>query len=498
MSLSITIFSHRMLLTKNISALTLGFSIISLPLHAQEKAEETVISDTQEEAKEVKEQKILQSRIILTNGDRLSGQPHSIDAQGSLEFTSSSLRQKAKFPLNKVLSLELNSWKSRPLPETTARIQVQPRYQETSGDTLLGGLHELTPENIKLKTWYGGIISLKRSMVKSLQIINSGPGNYHGPNNIKEWSFDRNPATWRYKNGSLISKSSGSVGRDVELTEQSHISFEAKWKESMRFRIHLYSSDVEDSSPDAYYDINFNRTYVYLRTRGKSANGRGVRRGGRWKQIKQPTTSNKAKFDMYIDRKTGTITVYINDEHSCILQSQSPDPSDLGTGLAFIAEERYPIEISNINVTPWNGKTFPKQQLAIEPKKSEENEDKKELPPHRIILSNGDEVPGTVGKVQDNRMIIETEYTPIQIPIKRIKTLSLGSIGEEPKKYSQDVRAWFHEGGHVTLKLATFKDDKISGFSQAFGEVSFDLRAFSKIDFHIYDKKYNDKRAETK
>ena len=93
-------------------------------------------------------------------------------------------------------------------------------------------------------------------------------------------------------------------------------------------------------------------------------------------------------------------------------------------------------------------------------------------------------------------MIIETEYTPIQIPIKRIKTLSLGSIGEEPKKYSQDVRAWFHEGGHVTLKLATFKDDKISGFSQAFGEVSFDLRAFSKIDFHIYDKKHNDKRAE--
>ena len=63
MSLSITIFSYRMFLIKNISVLTLGFSIISLPLHAQEKAEEkTAISDAQEE---VKEQKTLQSLSLI-------------------------------------------------------------------------------------------------------------------------------------------------------------------------------------------------------------------------------------------------------------------------------------------------------------------------------------------------------------------------------------------------------------------------------------------------
>ena len=91
-------------------------------------------------------------------------------------------------------------------------------------------------------------------------------------------------------------------------------------------------------------------------------------------------------------------------------------------------------------------------------------------------------------------MIIETEFTPIRVPIDRIKSLSLGDSGEEPKKYQKDIRAWFHSGGHVTLKLATFKGDKITGYSQALGDVSFDLSAFSRIDFHIYDNKANETR----
>lgn len=92
-------------------------------------------------------------------------------------------------------------------------------------------------------------------------------------------------------------------------------------------------------------------------------------------------------------------------------------------------------------------------------------------------------------------MTVETEYTPIRIPLSRIKSLSLGEIGEQPRMYEQDVRAWFHDGGHITLKLESFKDGKITGFSQAFGDISIDLNAFSKIDFHIYDPKHKEQRG---
>lgn len=447
-------------------------------------------------------QGVIKSRILLTNGDRLTGQPHGVDADGNLEFTSESLLQKAEFPLEKVLSLELDTWKHRARPDTIARIQLQPTFSEITGDTLLGSLHELTPDSIKLDTWYGGIITLKRSMVKSLQIISNGPGSYYGPNSIKEWTLTSGKGSWDFHGGSLHSRSNGGIGRDVGLTEKSHISFEADWKSTMRFRIQLYSSDVSDSNPDAYYDVNFNRSYAYLRTRGKVANGGAVARGGRWKQIQPPAKATQAHFDIFVNRKTGTLTIYIDGKRACVLQSQSPDPSNLGTGISFIAEERYPVEISGINVSPWNGTSFPNQKFDLQPgapdaKKDDAKDGEKEekKPPHRIILKNGDEVPGTVGKVQDGRMIIETEYTPIRIPIKRIKSLSLGDKGEQPRKYAEDVRAWFHEGGHVTLKLATFNNGKISGSSQAYGDVTFDLNAFSRIDFHIYNKKHNQLRS---
>lgn len=451
------------------------------------------------------------SRVFLTNGDKLRGLPLQIDAEKNLLFESDSLRQTAAFPVENVLSLNLDSWKPRKRPDTLARITLQPRFRETSSDILLGSLQELTPESIKLDTWYGETITLKRSMVQSLNIINNRPGSYFGPNNLKEWALSNGKGTWQFQNGALVSRSQGGAGRDIGLREKSHISFDVTWEKSMRFRIQLYSSDITDDSPDAYYDVNFNRNYAFLRTHGKT--GKAMQRigGGRWQQIRTQPDTNRAHFDIYANRKAGTFSVYIDGVRACMLQSLTPDPENLGTGLSFIAEERYPIEISGITVTPWNGTSLPNQIKDIEAEidqnqdsepddaqeEDPESEKEKKLePPHKIVLNNGDEVPGTVGKVQDGRMIIETEYTPIHIPVDRIKSLSLGDKGEEPKKYAGDVRAWFHQGGYITLKLNALKDGKISGYSQAVGDVTLDLSAFNRIDFHIYNKTANELRAE--
>jgi len=457
-----------------------------------------------EETKKPSEPK---ARLFLTNGDKLSGLPQSVDDEQRLLFESDSLRQTASFPLSSVLSINLDSWKQHPNAKTVARIQLQTRFREATGDTILGELKELTPDSIKLDTWYGGEITLKRSMVESLKIISNSPGNYYGPNSLQEWTLSGDSDSWAFRSGALVSQAAGGIGRDLKLREKSQISFDASWKSSMRFKFQIYSSDVKDTAPDAYYEISINRSYAYMRTRGKGNQGARVLGGGRWKQIAVKPEENHAHFDVFVNRKTGSITIYINGQRACMLQSQNPDPGNLGTGLTFVAEDRYPLEISGITVTPWNGTTYPKPKTKIKgaPAEEDKKEGKKDeaaddtiKPPHRIILNNGDEVPGTVGKVEDGRMIIETEYTPIRIPIDRIKSLSLGDSGEEPKKYKEDIRAWFHSGGHVTLKLSTFKGDKITGYSQALGEVSFDLSAFSRLDFHIYDNKANETRKNVR
>ncbi len=336
-------------------------------------------------------------------------------------------------------------------------------------------------------------------MVKSLKIISNAPGNYHGPNSIKEWTLTGSDDSWIFQNGALVSLNSGAIGRDMGLVEKSHVGFDVNWQSTMSFKLQLYSNDATAKNPEAYYEININRSYAYMTTRGKRKGAGRMLGGGQMKHIKVNREKNDAHFDFYINRKTGSVTIYLDGVQAWILQSQSPDPENLGTGLAFIAETRYPVQVSGLTVTPWNGTTLPKpkNQVAVkEDEQDEKEEPAKQTSPHIIILNNGDEIPGTVGKVQDGRMIIETEYTPIHIPLKRIHSLDLGDLGEEPIKKQGDIRAWFYNGGHITIRLTDFKNGKISGHSQTCGAVTFDISAFSRIDFQIDDKKANELRKK--
>lgn len=487
---------------------------ISLARIKDDGPQQSIHKDAQEEAKNDKDSEIAKAeapsaRLLFTNGDKLWGLSPAIDEQGKLLFDAHSLLQTTEFPLDNVLSLHLGGTEGRERPDTLAQIKLQPRFRESQSDTIFGVLHELTPESIQLETWYGGIITLKRSMVQSLKMINNNLGNFFGPSNINEWILSGGKGTWKFHNGALISRASGGIGREMGLTDKSHISFDVTWKKSMRFHMLTYSSDTKKDRPSAYYDLNLS-SYMSLRTIGKSPKGARLLAGGRGQSIRLNSDNNRTHFDIFAQKKTGTFIIYMDGQRICLLQSNRAAPVDLGTGLTFIAEERSPIEISGITITPWNGTSLPNQINPINPIKPDQKEeedsddpdaseksdepqksDEPTQPPHKIILNNGDEVPGTVGKVKDGTMIIETEYTPIHIPIKYIKSLTLSDAAEEPKKYTGDIRAWFHQGGHITLELASIKDGKIKGRSQATGDVSFDLSAFNRIDFHIYDKKAN-------
>ena len=471
----------------------LYFSLLFANSYAQENDLPLEITEPKLEANsspEPKKQDPKQSRITLTNGDKLIGNPININDDNHLSFSSQNLHDKAKFPLEKVLTLNLDTWAPSTQKKTLARVQIQPSFRSPQGDTLTGELQALTPDNIEIKTEHAGVINIKRSMTKSLDIINQGKGSYYGPNDIQEWSLPFGKHTWEFNNGTLISNEASSIGQDLELTEKAHLSFQASWQQTMRFNIQLYSNDVTEVSPTSYYDIYLNRNNVSLQTRGK-----GHPAGHRASQrISAPLPGLQNQFDIFMNRKRGLFIIYINGEQACTMRSPNPDPEDLGTGLSFKAYEADPIKISQIHLRPWNGITLPDSSTFLSKDNVEKKDSDEKKPPHYIVLQNGDEVPGTAGKVEDGRIIVETEHTPIRIPIERVQSLRQSDAEEQPKKYAQDIRAWFHGGGHVTLRLSAFENETITGYNQAYGEVSFDIEAFRKIDFHIYDQTYNQLR----
>lgn len=437
--------------------------------------------------------KPLQAKLLLSNGDRLSGTPKFINAQ-QLALDSAYLNEPATFNIPQILSIQMDQGAITPTPEIFTRIQLQNRNQETNGDTLIGQLKELNEDNIKLDTQYSETLTLKRSMVQSLNIVSQRQGHYRGPNSIHEWQTSIKPLpeaneSWRLKNHHLVFEgaSAESIGKDLGLRKKSQISFDVTWDTHMNFQLQLYSSDVKSPEPSSCYQFNFDSYAVVMITRTKGKESDPSRQ-----RFAERPSKKEAHFDVCINRETGIATIYINGKQACIMQSPIAEPDDLGTGLTFVSHRLRPISISNIHVSPWNG--IPLGKLA-------RNQAGDDLPaearqPHDIILMNGDSVPCTVGVIQDGRMIVNTKHTPIRIPIERIKSINWKDKREEPKKYKGDVRAWFHHGGFITLKLTSITEDKLSGYSQALGDVSIDLAAFLKIDFNIYNAAANEQRQK--
>ena len=437
--------------------------------------------------------KPLQAKLLLSNGDRLSGTPKFINAQ-QLALDSAYLNEPATFDIPQILSIQMDQGAITPTAEIFTRIQLQNRNQETNGDTLIGQLKELNEDNIKLDTQYSETLTLKRSMVQSLNIVSKRQGHYRGPNSLHEWQTSTKPLpeaneSWRLKNHRLEFKgaSAESIGKDLGLRKKSKISFDVAWETHMNFQLQLYSSDVKSPKPSSCYQFNFDSYAVVMITRTKGKESDPSRQ-----RFAERPSKKEAHFDVCINRETGIATIYINGKQACIMQSPIAEPDDLGTGLTFVSHRLRPISISNIHVSPWNG--IPLGKLA-------RNQADDDLPaeakqPHDIILMNGDSVPCTVGVIQDGRMIVNTKHTPIRIPIERIKSINWKDKREEPKKYKGDVRAWFHHGGFITLKLTSITEDKLSGYSQALGDVSIDLAAFSKIDFNIYNAAANEQRKK--
>ena len=458
--------------------LTSVVAAYSLPLSAEE---------------EIK--KPLQAKLLLSNGDRLSGSPKFINTQ-QLALDSAYLNEPATFDVSQILAIRMDQGAITPTPEIFTRIQLQNRNQETNGDTLIGQLKELNEDNIKLDTEYSETLTLKRSMVQSLNIVSKRQGHYRGPNSIHEWQTSTKPLpavneSWRIKNHRLVFEgaSAESIGKNVGLRKKSQISFDLTWDTHMNFQLQLYSSDVKSPTPSACYQFNFDSYAVVMITRTKGKESDPSRQ--RFAQRPYPGTK-KARFDVCINRETGIATIYINGKQACIMQSPIAEPDDLGTGLTFVSHRLRPISISNIHVSPWNG--IPLGKLARNQADDDIPTEAKQ--PHDIILMNGDSVPCTVGVIQDGRMIVNTKHTPIRIPIEKIKSINWKDKREEPKKYKGDVRAWFHHGGFITLKLTSITEDKLSGYSQALGDVSIDLAAFSKIDFNIYNSSANELRQK--
>ncbi len=447
-----------------------------------EAGSETPSAETKEEAPaKVAEPK--PSILTFADKSRITGFPKSIDAaKKQVTLDSPSLSGDTQLKTNKLLEMTLNGKPEDFESDHYALATIEKHFKDPHMDTIRGRLVNLDDKTITLDTWYAGRLVLKRSMVRSLDIFNKSPSFYSGPDGPEGWvsaggDINKN---WTFKNRSMISKTKSGIARQVGIPDKAKISFTANWRGNPYFRILFFSEDGKDDYPSIGYSLNIQRTYLSLyRNSAKARNNDIIS-----ESIRNLMNAETAEFTIYLDRsKDGINAIYIDDKEIGTWTGVD-DTTFKGKWIHFVPQNENPTKFSNITIAQWDG------NLPIETTAKEDDTEKgpqpEELEGQEIRLANGDVVIGSVNTIDKGMAVLSTSFGDVGIPINRMRSVALSDNVDEPKMETGDVRAWFHEGGYVTLKLKSLNEKTVKGYSQVWGDAEFDLNAFSRIEFNIW------------
>lgn len=305
----------------------------------------------------------------------------------------------------------------------------------TNGDELRGQLEKLDGDHVTLETWYGGTLRIKRSMCRSLKVQRLEPALYVGPDALEDWTTIEGEEAWSLHDQQLISKSHGSIGREIALPERCRIGFNVRWESVLNLRVLLFSTGGDPAVRRNGFEVIVQRRFAYLRKHWMSGDDGGSDNIGKPCAIREFVEQQQAHVELFIDRKAGTFALYVDGRQVRVWKDENPQAGDFGNWIHFIADDPS-LRIFRIRAASWNG----------------------ELP-----------------EADDST--------------HAVKLSSEGSPDfEEPIRRKRDVRAWLRDGGHITFEIRSLDETTLTGFSQAFGERKFDLNAFSRIEFNIYDE----------
>lgn len=436
------------------------------------------------------------SVVRFSNGDQLTGEVLGLSVE-KLTWQSQILREPAEFDIRYVMDLNMPSGTAE-LGKVDAAHEAT--LEMTNGDSIKGVISGLTDEEIRLNTWYAGEMAFRRVNVKSVNITQASDYFYRGPNSLEEWTLTDESA-WTFKAGVLQSLSTGGASREIDFPDEFSIAFDAAWRGSFRPKIVFLASDVGKNKPKGGYEMVFQGNSVHVKKGGSNAWLGHTTNAGELRE------NEKAHIEIKASVKSGKILLYVDGTVVEIWEDNEVDLEQIGKGFYFIAQDRSPLKITNIEVTGWDGnhEEFPRQRGQFLGRNFRggidfgdgDEEEEEPIPEGRMVLRNGDTVEGEISAIEGEEITLITPLSEVKFPVSRLRNIILKKADmETPKRNKGDVRATLADGTRLVFRLDGVVDGNILGFSQNFGEAEFLKGAFKRIEFNIYDRKMEKMRLE--
>lgn len=438
-----------------------------------------------------------ETEIHLTDGSRIRGTMDGIGTDRVI-FDAGFLARPVPLRLDKVLELSLPVHPDEGKGDHVATVTL------SNGDILRGELTGIDDTSVTLDTWFAGRLTFRRSMVDTLEIQDRPEIIYSGPTGLEDWT-QSSEESWTFENGALRSHGTGEIGRTLDLPARARFAFDLEWRSNPRFRFDFYDERNDSEEPENCYELTGQGRYVQLNKRTP----RGNQSLGST-NIPEFMSKEKVRLEILADRKSGQIRLLVNDRVAADWIDPAPDAGKPGGGIHFSSPDSTPLRLSRIKVTTWDGVIEGSAPDRIDGMIDEDDAPQPEPVepdvPGRVRLRNSDQVAGELLGIEDGKVKLKTPFGEVSLPVSRLRTFTLHTeeerdnwelgLYEIPKIYNGDVRAWFPDGGCVTFKLQGVTDGKLNGTAQPFGQASFDQKAFSRIEFNLYESEFDELRGE--
>lgn len=403
--------------------------------------------------------------VTFLNKDQLHGSLLSIDQSSGVHWQCPAARGPIIFKTGEVAEIKLDGQKPANAAASSQRIGL------TNGDEFPGNIVSLDGNTLVLDTWYAGKLSIPRAMLRSIiPVSEANAVVYEGPTGLDGWSAGRTGVgrSWSYRDGALIGTNYGTIGRDVSLPDKSALEFDLVLRGNSQFSVGVYS-DRSDGFGNCYM-LTLSAGYIemqrFSRTGGSSDLGSA--------QMENVMRHDKTHIEIRTDKEKKSIWLLIDGK----VIKEWNDPAEFngeGGNIIFSCQPGTYVRLTEIKVSKWDGKF----DESMSPD-AENDED-------AVQLANEDRVSGHLEAIQDGKAKLSSAYAELSIPLDRIEHVDFATAHEDKAKPDpSDVRAYFPEGGSVTMQLNQWDATKGSeGSSANFGKASFSPGAFARILFNL-------------
>lgn len=326
-----------------------------------------------------------------------------------------------------------------------------------NGDLIRGDELTLADGKLRMRSSLLGDLATSRAALAGLHRSSAMKTIYEGPKKNDEWVRGRQ--SFKLTEDKLTVPIGEPVGINIrQLPRRVRIDAQVRWS-FPNFMVSFFGRStlaVWEGTTSAYQLIyQMGNNVIMNRIRA----GAGIQQIGIAKLRR--TSGRNASMSFFFDLDGRRIALIMDEQLVAEWKEPNP-PDDLGTVISFLTHNG-DIEVLKLRVSEWDG-VLPGAVIGRNAGDADS-----------ILLSNGDNLTGTLEKIADNVATVKSPFGELPIPLGSITRIALKS--DPPAAKTEGVQLALSDGSTLTLVIRKISEGALHGENRWLGAVRVPLAA---------------------